>query len=113
MSKEAVRHPVDYRYDALNWDFIKAMAQIAKYADEKYGDAPQYVHTRLEKDASPMNHIAEHTREYLHGEVHDKFGNLEMQLAAIAYNAMMEFHYLRKFGPADTPFKIEDAFDRR
>jgi len=95
---EANRKPVFHRYDALNWDFIKLLAEIAFYADEKYGSAEQYVDSRLDKDKAPINHIVEHIRQYVTGEPHDKFVDPIYHLAAIAYNAMMEAAYHRKFG---------------
>jgi hypothetical protein len=93
------RKPVDYRYDALNWNFIKAMAQIASYAAEKYGEVEQYRHSRLEGEKSPLNHMAEHMRSYLMGDDYDALdGDRRYHLAAIAYNAMIEFYYHTNFG---------------
>lgn len=95
---EAKRVPVTYQYHKLNWDFIKLMAEIAHYASEKYGSAEQYADSRLVGEKSPMNHIAEHIRQYMTGEDHDHFKDQIYHLAAIAYNAMMEALYLRRFG---------------
>lgn len=93
------RQPVDFNFESLNWDFIHLMAKIANYANTKYGSAVQYTNARLEGGNSPINHIVGHVREYSKRQVHDRFGNLEMQLAAIAYNAMMEYYYLHNGGP--------------
>lgn len=93
-SKEAKRNEVDYLYTGLNWDFIKLMAQIAKYAEGKYSRAENYVDSRLIGEKSPINHIYEHLRLYQTREAHDHFGTLSHQLAAIAYNALMEYYYL-------------------
>ena len=93
------RQPVNYAYQALNWNFIKLMAEIANYAADKYGSAEQYTNGRLEGQRSPLNHIAEHMRAYMARECHDHFEDLDHQLAAIAYNAMMEFYYLHHGGP--------------
>jgi phosphoenolpyruvate synthase/pyruvate phosphate dikinase len=93
------RHPVDYRFDGLNWNFIKILAEIAHHAESKYGTPEQYADGRLEEEKSPMNHIGEHYRMYCAREVHDHFGDLDHQLAAIAYNAMMEYYYLHNGGP--------------
>lgn len=93
---EAVRTPVNYRYDALVWDFVKALAEIAHYSADKYGDATNYQRSVLEGNKSPMNHVIEHYREYMEGIPHDHFGNVQMQLAAIAYNAMMEWYYVAR-----------------
>lgn len=97
--KTVKRQPVSYDYEGLNWNFIKLMAEIANYACTKYGSAEQYTNGRLEGQRSPINHIAEHMRAYMAREQHDKFGDLDHQLAAIAYNAMMEFYYLHHGGP--------------
>ncbi len=90
---QAKRVPVDYLYAKLNWDFIKMMAQIAQYAEGKYGAAEQYTESRLVGEKAPMNHVFEHARQYLVGEPHDRFGTVGFQLASIAYNAMMEYFY--------------------
>lgn len=92
------RQPVNYRYDALNHNFLKLLAEIAKYAGDKYGSPEQYAAARLTGEKSPINHIYEHLRAYQNGEMHDHFGTMRHQLAAVAYNAMMEFLYLEKFG---------------
>jgi hypothetical protein len=104
---EVKRQPVDFRYDALNWDFIKLLAQIAHYAAGKYGAAEQYTGARLTEDKSPINHIYEHLRQYQTGENHDHFGDPAFHLAAIAYNAMMEFYYHDRFGHVKSPLVIE------
>lgn len=96
--KLAKRQPVDFQYHRLNWDFIKLMAQIANYADGKYGSVEQYTDSRLLGEKSPMNHIGEHVRQYLSREPHDHFKDHAYHLAAIAYNAMMEFYYLKHGG---------------
>lgn len=110
------RNPVNYLYHLLNWDFIKMMAEIANYADQKYGSAEQYREPRLERDKSPLNHIPEHFREYVTGSSHDKFEDPRYHLAAIAYNAMMEYYYHTRYGQFISPLansfktqKIEDV----
>lgn len=97
--KVAKRQPVDFQYHRLNWNFIKLMAQIADYAANKYGSVEQYTDSRLEGEKSPLNHIAEHMRQYIAREPHDKFTDIRFHLAAIAYNAMMEMWYLDHGGP--------------
>jgi hypothetical protein len=99
MSEEKVkRAPVTFRWDALNWDFLKMLADIAHYAAGKYGSAEQYAAARLEGEKSPINHIYEHLRQYQAGEPHDHFGDPRYHLAAIAYNASMEFFAHTKWG---------------
>ena len=97
--KEAKREPVDYLYSGLNWNFIKAMARIARYATEKYGSAEQYADSEFTGEKSPINHIPEHLRSYWAAEGHDHFGeDPSWHLVAIAYNCMMEFLYASRRG---------------
>jgi hypothetical protein len=97
------RQPVNYLWSKLNWNFLKMLAEIAQYAEGKYGCAEQYMKARLEGQASPINHIYEHLRAFQAGEPHDRFGTVEHQLAAIAYNAMMEYAYVKMFGFVGNP----------
>lgn len=92
------RVPVSFLWSKLNWDFLKMLAEIAQYAEGKYGSAEQYTNARLENQASPINHIYEHLRQYQAGEPHDRFGDARYHLAAIAYNAMMEYFYHTAWG---------------
>lgn len=92
---EARRNPVDYRYDAIDPEFLKMLAMIAAYAHEKYGRWDNYKDGRLDEDRGPVNHIYEHLRQYRSRETYDHFdGSNGWHLAAIAYNAMMEYFYL-------------------
>lgn len=100
------RHSVDFRFDALNWEFIKFLARIAHYAAGKYGSAEQYADGRLEGEKGPINHIYEHLRQYQAGEPHDHFGDPRAHLAAIAYNAMMEYYYHTKWGHKINPLTL-------
>ena len=117
--KVAKRQPVDFQYHRLNWDFIKLMAQIANYADGKYGSAGHYTNSRLVGEKSPVNHIIEHVRQYLTHEPHDHFGrDHSFHLAAIAYNAMMEFYYYKHGGGPTTDssailYGIRNPFPRK
>lgn len=97
------RVPVTYLWSKLNWDFLKLLAEIAHYAEGKYGSAEQYTAARLEGEKSPINHAFEHLRAYSAGEKHDKFGTHEHQLAAVAYNVMMEFFYQKRWGFKPNP----------
>lgn len=118
------RSPVDYRYDAVHPEFLKFLAKIGAYADKKYDSWDQYLASRLEGDKAPLNHVYEHLRQYVMGEPHDHFGSdLRWHLAAVAYNAMMEFYYHTRFGwrphpsaPAEDEYKknarvISDPID--
>ena len=100
------RHPVDFLYHLLNWNFIRDMARNAKYANDKYGSVEQYTDGDLTGEKSPMNHIQEHFRQYMCGEAHDKFASPAFHLVAIAYNAMMEYWYFHKRGRIRTPVNV-------
>lgn len=107
MSERATRVPVFFNYTGLNWDFLKQMAEIVPYADKKYKSFAQYTKSRMTGDASPVNHMAEHLRQYMMDEPYDHFdGDRGRHLVAIAYNAMIEWYYLRRFGPEQHPLKI-------
>lgn len=94
----AKRDIVNYRYDILDWDFLELMAKIANYGAKKYGDF-NWHKSRLEGEKGPMNHLIEHVRQYLssepydHNEVSSTVGG---HLAAIAFNAMMEYYYWKQ-----------------
>jgi hypothetical protein len=91
--EEATRHKVNYRYDILSPEFIHKMAQIAAYGGEKYGDY-NFMKPGMTGDKSPVNHMYEHLNEYRQGNLYDHVDIGEshlIHLAAIAFNAMMEF----------------------
>ncbi len=90
------RVPVDYRHDAINPEFIHCLARIAGYAAQKYGSPMQYLDARLMGEKGPINHARNHIGEYQLGKLHDHFGDLRFQLAAAAYNLMMEFNYISR-----------------
>jgi hypothetical protein len=103
------RVPVDFRYDAINPEFLKCLAKIGAYADEKYGAWHQYTGTRLTGEKSPINYIYEHLRAYVMDEPYDHFdGDTRWHLAAVAYNAMMEFWYHTKWGHMLNPLAVKD-----
>jgi hypothetical protein len=107
------RVPVDYRYDAVLPDFLKMLAKIGAYADEKYGSWSQYMKCRLEGEKAPLNHIREHLRQYEMGEAYDHFdGDPRWHLAAVAYNAMMEFWYHTRFGHVVHPSAKAAAIEK-
>lgn len=104
---EAARAPVDYRYDLLDSDFLHCIAQIGAYGAQKYGDF-NYQKNRLTSDKSPMNHVQMHIHQYKLGILHDHFKTRKHQLAAAAFNLMMEFFYLEhpeKYGEKDDPIQ--------
>jgi hypothetical protein len=91
----AKRDPSKVRYDILVPEFEHFMAQIANYGAEHYGDL-NYQKSRLVGNQSPINHIREHLFQYLSSEPYDhpEIGtDRKIHLAAIAFNAMIEFWY--------------------
>ena len=103
------RDPVDFRYDAINPTFLKWMAKIGAYADQKYGAWEQYTKARLTGEKAPVNHIYEHLRQYVAGEPYDHFDHdARWHLVAVAYNAMMAFYYHSKWGPEKHPLTIDE-----
>jgi hypothetical protein len=108
---KVLRDPVNYRYTALNWDFIKLMAEIAAYSDGKHGNAEQYTGAELTGNRAPLNHIVEHLRQYITEENYDHLdADPARHLAAIAYNAMMEFWYHRERGGKPAPSPVNQHF---
>lgn len=91
------------RYEFLSPAFLEAMNDIGRYGNEKYKD--QSLHARrLNGDTSRggmdrnsahviAEHAITHFGQYLNHEAHDHFGTEKHQLAAVAFNAMMEFYY--------------------
>ena len=75
--------------------FLSYLAQIAAYAGlpEKYGDPLQYRDGRLHGGQGGVNHAREHLGAYQMGVGHDHFpaDDPRWQLAAAAYNLMIEF----------------------
>ncbi len=57
----------------------------------------------LKGGTGPVNHARNHIGQYQMGEAHDHFGNdPRWQLAAAAYNLMMEFVYVSRGETPDT-----------
>jgi hypothetical protein len=104
------RVPVDYDYQGLNLTYLKWMAKIVKYADEKYGAWSQYTKAELTGDKSPLNHIYEHMRQYQEGEPYDHFdGDPRWHLVAVGYNAMMSFYQHTRWGFKKHPLVIDEV----
>lgn len=94
----AIRNPVNYRYDILDPLFLELMSQIADYGAKKYG-ALNWQNSRLEGEKGAINHIYDHLKMYRNNENYDhkEIGESKsIHLAAIAFNAMMEFYWSRK-----------------
>jgi Domain of unknown function (DUF5664) len=95
MLEQALRNPCDFRYDILDTLFLEFMAKIASYGAIKYGEF-NYQKSRLSRGNSPINHIYGHLKEYRDGNPYDHLEvgiDSKIHLAAIAFNAMMEFYY--------------------
>jgi hypothetical protein len=106
--RKATRVPVKFNYTGLNFDFIQQMAEIVPYADAKYETFAQYTRSRMTGEASPINHLVEHARQYMMDEPYDHFdGDRGRHLVAIAYNAMIEWFYLKRFGPERHPLQLD------
>lgn len=100
----AKRNPTNLRYDILDPTFLEAMAAIADYGAKVYGDF-NWHKSRLTGNKGPVNHIMKHLMQYQLSieydhpeiEVSSKAGagvaERRMHLAAIAFNAMMEWYY--------------------
>jgi len=96
-----IDEPVSYR--TLIPAFLQAMDEIGKYGFDKYGDnsfearARKGDHSRGDMERTKPEEIGKHAHEhfnaYLRGEKHDHFGTLIHQLAAAAFNCMMESHF--------------------
>lgn len=93
--KEAKRNSTNVRYDVIMAEFEKTLAQIGHYGAETYGDL-NWQKSRLRGGKGPVNHIRKHLTDYRLGEPYDhpEIGtDKKIHLAAIAFNAMMEFWY--------------------
>lgn len=92
------------KFRFLSQKFLQAMNEIGEYGHVKYGE--NSFHARAEKgdksrgsilsrtgSIAIIRHSQEHGDAYLRGELHDHFGTRRHQLAAQAYNPMMEFFF--------------------
>lgn len=84
-------------------EFLRAMNEIDQYGFEKHGEHSFQAHrargdhdregsSRL-SSGGMAEHALHHFSAYLRGEKHDHFLSLRHQLAAVAFNAMMEFYF--------------------
>jgi hypothetical protein len=113
---EVRRDPVAFRYDAVLPGFMKQLAELGHHASEKYGSWEQYLNARLTGEKSPVNHIYDHLRAYAEGEPYDHFeGDVSRHLVAVAYNALMEWAYVKLYGHDKHPFtkKMEEIAAQR
>lgn len=90
------------QYQFLDYTFLKAMNEIGQYGHVKYAEE-SYHHRATLGDRSRgsdrtssqalADHAGEHFQMYLRGELHDHFRTRRHQLAAVAFNSMMEFYF--------------------
>jgi hypothetical protein len=88
-------------YTTLNKEFLQAMEEIGQYGLEKYGsDSFAGMQSRNDRKRNLRikshiigDHVKNHYDMYLNGEKHDRFNTFKHQLAAVAFNAMMEFYF--------------------
>lgn len=83
--------------------FLEAMNDIGRYGHQKYGEfsfhhrATLGDHSRGDHSRTTSEAIAKHAKDhfdaYLRGETHDHFLTHKHQLAAVAFNAMMEWYF--------------------
>lgn len=87
--------------------FIQAMDDIGRYGFDKYGTEALSFQIANQEDSKRtarttsgeiIRHAREHGNMYLRAELHDHFGTLGHQLAAAAFNPMMEFYFMRREG---------------
>jgi|SRR5579863_2545181 len=86
-------------YETLDPEFLKAMNEIGHYGNEKYREESFFKNpTRSERKSTRaiVQHIQKHCEEFVAGVEHDHFHTLEHQLAAVAFNAMMEFYMFKR-----------------
>ena len=93
------RKSVDYLFTCLDWNFIKDLAKLGHWSGirrkENMNLKPGYMENRYTGDKSPINHMINHTTEYICGNEHP-LGSPKWHLVAIAFNAMMEFFWYDK-----------------
>lgn len=89
------------QYKHLLPEFLTAMNDIGAYGFDKYKErsfqARAVMGDRERDSRTTSQAIADHAQihfdEYLEHTVHDHFGDEIHQLAAVAFNAMMEAHF--------------------
>ena len=92
-------------------EFLDCMNEIGEYGHAKYGEKSfQFRRSMGDTSRGKMerneklsigSHIRSHLAAYVHGVPHDHFKTRKHQLAAIAYNAMMEFYFAQNDRPQE------------
>ncbi len=102
MSKAAFEES-STQYKFLNAKFLKAMNDIGRYGNEKYGKDSFHQRAKIgdrsrgtldrTKPEAIAKHAADHFTDGNAGILHDHFHTRTHQYAASAFNAMMEFYF--------------------
>jgi hypothetical protein len=86
---------LEERFPFLSEKFIETMNELGAYAHEKHGKDNLLQHRTRTRDRHRAFQIAEHAEahfdQYLRNIPHDHFNTRRHQLAAVAFNAMMEY----------------------
>jgi hypothetical protein len=87
------------QYEFLDSDFLELMNDIGRYGAEKYKDV-DFRHNADRSRKLPrqqteqiLRHAHQHALDYENGILHDHFGTRKHQLAAAAFNLLMEFYF--------------------
>jgi hypothetical protein len=98
----AIKDQIRQLLPFLDPDFLLAMNDIGQYGYEKYGSVSFYAQAQRGDHRRPndrlstseiIKHAQIHGQEYSIGLQHDHFQTLTHQLAAMSFNAMMEYYY--------------------
>lgn len=82
--------------------FLEAMNDIGRYGFQKYADQSFQskalngdITRSMERTQSESirDHAVAHFQMHINGVLHDHFGTRKHQLAAVAFNAMMEYYF--------------------
>ena len=94
---------LDTTYETLVKGFLEAMNDIGRYGKEKYGDQsfehqvasglPPSRDMARTQSIELLRHAKTHMDMYVNMDRHDHFGTYKHQLAAAAFNLMMEYYY--------------------
>ena len=95
LERELAAKPSPYEF--LNPDFLALMNDIGRLGHEKFGDDAIEANgdrtRKLPRHQANMLHAYRHITAYEDGIKHDKLGTLQAQLAAAAFNCMLEFWF--------------------
>ena len=85
-------------YEFLNPDFLELMNDIGRLGHETFGaDAFEVAGSKRQiarhMKSAILRHAHQHLWLYEDGVKHDKTGNLQGHLGAVAFNAMLEFYF--------------------